>query len=345
MANMTPEMMMLEMLGQMQSVQPVDPATVARELWNPAFVESISKKLAEGKSDETVLVSALASVPIKAAREKLKEFLHKGRNNGPADLGKAETAKTVAAEPTVPQATARRRSGRRKNDEGGFGAAADQAAKANLPRFGIGGGGAKSGQLPFKKEITEFGTDWYDPGSLVVLKTVVTYLERPPEKPVRRQMYQIPANRMTPHMEKRMREKAEKKQADENSYESREAIEKLVRQWTERLSTVAEAPAEPQAAADNSAAADEKPAAAAKTSKSSTDAKTSKAGTSKTPAGRLWPHLRFHSRSHCMPVARLRRNTMCAGRRIWRPASIPQRATRCPSITSVSRDRVISARR
>ncbi len=287
-ANMTPEMMMLEMLGQIQSVQPVDPGTVAHDLWNPAFVESLSKKLTEGKSDETELVGALASLPIKAAREKLKEFLHKERNNGPAELGKAETAKTAVAEPTLPPAAAtmRRRGGRhKKDDEGGFGAAADQTAKSNMPRFGIGGGAPKMGQSQIKKEITEFGTDWYDPGSLVVLKSVVTYQERPPEKkPMRRSMYQIPANRMTPYMEKRLHEKAEKQQALENTYEWRDAIEKSVRLWNERLSTVAEAPAEPQGAADNPSAADEKPAAATKTSKSSTDAKTAKAAISKTPA-------------------------------------------------------------
>jgi hypothetical protein len=288
-ANMTPEMMALEMLGQMQSVQPVDPGTVAHDLWNPAFVESLSKKLTEGKSDETELVSALASLPIKAAREKLKEFLHKERNNGPAELGKAETAKAAVPEPTLPPAAAtmRRRNGRRKkDDEGGFGAAADQTAKSNMPRFGLGGGMPQMGRSQIKKEITEFGADWYDPGSLVVLKTVVTYQERPPEKkPMRRSMYQIPANRMTPYMEKRLREKAEKQQASENTYEWRDAIEKSVRQWNERLSAVAEAPAEPQSAADNSSAADDKPAAATKTSKASTDAKTSKAATSKTPAG------------------------------------------------------------
>ncbi|HEX4072948.1 MAG TPA: hypothetical protein VHX68_17340, partial [Planctomycetaceae bacterium] len=286
-ANMTPEMMMLEMLGQMQSVKPVDPGTVAHDLWNPAFVESLSKKLTEGKSDETELVGALASLPIKAAREKLKEFLHKERNNGPAELGKAESAKTAAAEPTLPPAAAtmRRRGGRhKKDDEGGFGGAAEQTAKSNMPRFGIGGGAPKMGQSQIKKEITEFGTDWYDPGSLVVLKTVVTYQERPPEKPMHRPRYQIPANRMTPYMEKRMREKAEKQQALENTYEWRDAIEKSVRQWNERLSAVAEAPAEPQGAAENSSGADDKPAAATKTSKSSTDAKTAKAAISKTPA-------------------------------------------------------------
>jgi hypothetical protein len=287
-ANITPEMMMLEMFGQMQSVRPVDPGTVAHDLWNPAFVESLSKKLTEGKSDETELVGALASLPIKAAREKLKEFLHKERNNGPAELGKAETAKVAVAEPTLPPAAAtmRRRGGRhKKDDEGGFGAAAEQTAKSNMPRFGIGAGAPKMGQSQIKKEITEFGTDWYDPGSLVVLKSVVTYQERPSEKkPMRRSMYQIPANRLTPHMEKRLHEKAEKQQALENTYEWRDAIEKSVRQWNERLSTVAETPAEPQGAADNASAADDKPAAATKTSKSNTDTKTSKAASSKTPA-------------------------------------------------------------
>ena len=100
MANITPEMMMLEMLGQMQSVQPVDPATVARELWNPAFVESISKKLAEGKSDETVLVSALASCPSRRPAKNSRSFCTKG---GTTDrkIRQGGDRQDSAAEPTV----------------------------------------------------------------------------------------------------------------------------------------------------------------------------------------------------------------------------------------------------
>ena len=45
----------------------------------------------------TAIVSALASLPTKSAREKLKEVLHKDRNKGPQDFGKVETADTAAA--------------------------------------------------------------------------------------------------------------------------------------------------------------------------------------------------------------------------------------------------------
>jgi hypothetical protein len=286
----TPALMMLEMIGQMQNLQPVDPATVAQDLWKPEFVESLSKRLSEGKSDESPVVSALASLPIKAAREKLKEYLHKERNKGPEDLGKAETTKKTAAEPTLPPAANMRRRGgrRRKDDDDGFGTGLERPAKSNLRRFGIGAAAPAFGQSPTKKEITEFDNDWYDPGSLVVLKTVVTYQERPPEKPHHRSTYQISPQRMTPYMEKRMREKVEKQQALESTYEWRDAIEKSVRQWNERLGAVAEAPAEPAGAGDKSSTAEDKPAdSTTKTAKSNSDV-TAKAArsssSSKTPA-------------------------------------------------------------
>ena len=44
-------MMVLEMVGQMQSLQPIDPGLVARELWKPDFVATISQKLADDKAD------------------------------------------------------------------------------------------------------------------------------------------------------------------------------------------------------------------------------------------------------------------------------------------------------
>ncbi|MGA2165472.1 MAG: hypothetical protein ABSH36_13520, partial [Solirubrobacteraceae bacterium] len=35
----TPAMMLLDMLGQMQSLQPIEPGLVAHDLWTPEFVE------------------------------------------------------------------------------------------------------------------------------------------------------------------------------------------------------------------------------------------------------------------------------------------------------------------
>jgi hypothetical protein len=258
-AGSTLAMMTIEIMGKMQSVQPIDAGMAARELWKPDFVEVIAKKLADGKADESVLVSALASLPTKSARDKLKEVLHKDRTKGPQDFGKVEAAKATAgivgaqAAPVMP----RRRAGRRKkDDEGGGGADADQAAKPHGMQFAFGANIA--GQPQSKAQVVEFGKDWFDPGSLVVLKTSVTYEERPPEKKVmRRPMYNL-QTRVTPAMEKRLRAKAEKQKLLESQYEWRDAIEKAVRQWDDRLTAVAEAPSDSQGAAEKSADSDEK---------------------------------------------------------------------------------------
>jgi hypothetical protein len=282
----TPAMMMLEMVSQIQSRQPIDAGLVARELWKPDFVETISKKLADDKGDETELVNALASLPTKSARDKLKDVLHKVRTKGPQDFGKVETVTATAAAPVMPAAAApsRRRMGKhKKDDEGGFGGNADKAEKPRGTRFGLGSNNA--GQPQSKQQVVEFGKDWFDPGSLVVLKTAVPYQERPPEKAVHRPMYQ--PTRVSPAMEKRLRERAEKKKALESTYDWRDAVEKAIRAWDDRLSAVAEAPSEPQGAAENAAGSDEKVAAgAAKTGKTSSGAssKTSPSAATKTPA-------------------------------------------------------------
>ncbi len=57
-------------------------------------------------------------------------------------------------------------------------------------------------------------------------------------------------------------ERAEKQKALESTYEWREAIEKAIRQWDERLSAVAESPSESGGTGDNAANSDEKPKAA-----------------------------------------------------------------------------------
>ena len=237
----TPEVMALEIMGQIQSLQPIDPGLVARDLWQPDFVDAIAKKLSDSKADEAI-ISALASLPTKSAREKLREILHKDRNKGPDDLGKVETVDTAAAAPSAASSAAgtRRRGGKRQNgDDGGF----ENATKAEKPR------GTRTGfnlQLPgkaeAKKELVEFGNDWYDPGSLVVLKTVVPYNERPPEKPTHHSTCQPQRMRMSAAMEKRLHDKAEKQKVLDATYDWRDAIEKSVRQWDDRLAAVAEEP-------------------------------------------------------------------------------------------------------
>jgi hypothetical protein len=281
----TPAMMMLDMVSQIQSRQPIDAGLVARNLWKPDFVETISKKLADDKGDETELVNALASLPTKSARDKLKDVLHKDRTKGPQDLGKVETVTATAAAPVAPAAAAptRHHMGKHKKDEEGAFGGNEVQEKPRGTRFGLGSN--NPGQAQPKQQVVEFGKDWFDPGSLVVLKTAVPYQERPPEKAVHRPMYQ--PTRVSPAMEKRLRERAEKKKALESTYDWRDAVEKAVRAWDDRLSAVAEAPSEPQGAAENSSGSDEKVASgAAKTGKTSSEAssKTSPSAATKTPA-------------------------------------------------------------
>jgi hypothetical protein len=279
-------MMTLEMVGKMQSVQPVDAGIVARELWKPDFVEAIAKKLTDDKADETALVNGLASLPTKSAREKLKVVLHKDRSKGPQDFGKVEAAKAggIIGAQAAPVMTRRRTGKHKKDDEGGFGADADQGAKPRGMQSSFGANIA--GQPQSKPQVVEFGKDWFDPGSLVVLKTAVTYEERPPEKKVmRRPMYNQQA-RVTPAMERRLRAKADKQKLLESQYEWRDAIEKAVRQWDDRLTAVAEAPPESPGAAENSADSDEKVASGAAKTGSKDSSKTSQSAPPKSTSSK-----------------------------------------------------------
>jgi hypothetical protein len=253
------QIMSIEILGEIQKRQPADLGLVAKDLWTPEFVETISKALADNKGDAPRFVNALASVPTKASREKLRELLHKQRTQGPEEFAKMET---VAKEET-PAAPAGGRKGKRDaNPAGG------PTGRRGGSTFAMGGMQNKAKKE--KLEVAEFGTEWYDPGSLVVLKSVVPYAERPPEKPMHRTAYpqQQQNRRMSAAMEKRLQEREEKKKAAEATYDWRDAIEKAVRQWDERLAAVAEEPAN---AGDKPAAEDDKKEAAG--------AKPGKAGT------------------------------------------------------------------
>jgi hypothetical protein len=84
---------------------------------------------------------------------------------------------------------------------------------------------------------------------------------------------------MSALMEKRMQEKADKQKAQEATYEWRDAIEKAIRQWNERLAAVAE---EPPASGDKAAADDDKSDAAAKPAKAGSAAASSSAKTAAT---------------------------------------------------------------
>jgi hypothetical protein len=263
-------MMLLDMLGQMQSLQPIEPGLVAHDLWTPEFVESLAKKLGENSTDSVAAVNALASVPTKLARESLKDVLHKDRTKGPQEFAKMET---VTTDTPAAGASHSRLAGRNKKDDDG----ALGGKNASRPR----GFGMQNRATPqTKQEVVEFGKGWYDPGSLVVLKMVVPYAERPPEKATHRPAYNS-NQRMSAGMEKRMHDKAEKQKAVEASYEWRDAIEKAIRQWDERLAAVAEAPADTAGTGDKPSGDDEKTESGA--------ASTDKAGSSKTSAKKPGP--------------------------------------------------------
>jgi hypothetical protein len=269
----SPEIMQIEIMAELLKRQPVDPGAVAKDLWNPEFVDSVAKDPADSKGDATLTVNSLASLPLKASREKLREFLHRQKTKGPEEFAKMDAA---APAETPAAGNGNRRGGKNKKD-----------AAPMMPRgggFGMGGGSAmRAAAKPERQEVTEFGTNWFDPGALVVLKSTVAYAERPPEKPVRHTMYPQQQRRMTPLMEKRQQEKEAKQKALDAQYDWRDAIEKAVRQWDDRFAAVAE---EPPAAGDKPAADDEKAdAAKAKPQKSgSSSLSKSTAAKTATPA-------------------------------------------------------------
>ncbi len=273
----SPDVMTVEIFGEMQKRQPTDLGLVAKSLWNAEFADSVAKDLADSKGDAAPIINALASLPIKTAREKLKEILHKQKLKGPEELAKMETV--AAAETPAAGAAGNRRGGKNKKDAA--------APTTPSPRGGMRFGMGTPNRLDAKKaEVVEFGTEWYDPGSLVVLKSVVTYNERPPEKPTHHTMrpQQQQQRRLSAAMEKRMQEKAEKQKALDATYDWRDAIEKAIRQWDERMAAVAE---EPPSAGDKSTADDDKSdAAAAKPGKASSSSASSLSTSSatKTPA-------------------------------------------------------------
>jgi hypothetical protein len=250
--NSSPEAMMLEMMGQMISAQPVDPAAVARELWNPEFANSLAEQTSGAKTPAEPL-SGLASLPIDVAREKLKEFLGKEWGKGPKDLGGNMETVIPSATPAAAAKTAtlggRGRNNRRNEDLRPASAVAAGGGGTNRGGFGT----------PLPQQMVAFGTDWFDPGSLVVLKTI-PYEDRPKEKGKRRWVPAQNPARMSERLKKKIAENEEKRKLLEMKYEWRDAVHKVVAQWNERFSAVAEAGSEP-AGSDSAADPDVKPAA------------------------------------------------------------------------------------
>ena len=110
----SPDVMTVEIFGEIQNRQPTDLGLVAKSLWNAEFADSVAKDLADSKGDAAPIINALASLPTKTAREKLKEILHKQRTKGPEELAKMETA--APAETPAAGVAGNRRGGKNKKD-------------------------------------------------------------------------------------------------------------------------------------------------------------------------------------------------------------------------------------
>jgi hypothetical protein len=262
-ANANPVTLILEAREKEIDSKPVDSAAVARELWQNEFVESLSAQLATEKSSPQQVLTAIGSMPLKAARERMRDYL---LQKSPQDIGQLE--KPTPAAPAA----------------GGGGPAAG-LGRGGLGMGGLGmgsGRGAAGGPAALSTPQGPaflVGGDWLDPGTVVVLKSLA-YKDRPKGK--RRPSPPPASGKRSPTAEKRAQELAEKQKMAEAEYEWRDAIERFVSHWDDRLSAVAEK--HEDAASDTDKAADSKDKAAAKgkaDSKKGDQADAAKAGPTK----------------------------------------------------------------
>jgi hypothetical protein len=217
-----PVSVVLDVTEKMINAKPADPAVVARELWQNEFVEVLSTLLSSQKTVSQPTLTAVASIPLKTARERLRDYL---LQKSPRELG-------VQQQP----------------------AAAPGASKGKGLGGGMAGGGRggrSMGGQGAQSPMYAVGADWLDPGALVVLKTL-SYKDRAKTK--HRAPSGGPGTKRSPAAEKRAEEQAEKEKQTETQYEWRDTIEKFVSHWDDRLSAVAAA--SDAAAADKNAAAD-----------------------------------------------------------------------------------------
>jgi len=103
-SQLSPTGMALEITGQMLSLQPIDPNTVARELWKSEFVKSLAEGLTSAKTGKAELVSTLASVPVNSARNELKAYLHQSWQEGTQAFVKSNV-ESASAFPSAAVAT------------------------------------------------------------------------------------------------------------------------------------------------------------------------------------------------------------------------------------------------
>ncbi len=224
----------LESTEKLLNATPADPALVARDLWQSEFIEALSAELARPGTNTEQLLTAVGSIPLKAAHEHLRTYL---LEKAPHELGKPDNpAAHVAAGAGAPK--------------GGMGAPAGGIGgggmrPGGMGRGGIGGGGMRGGAGGTNAPATPgtmyvVGPEWLDPGALVVLKSLI-YKDRPRTRHHTPSPGTSPGGHRSAAAEKKAEEAAEKQRQTDMQYEWRDTIERFVTHWDERLAAVAQA--------------------------------------------------------------------------------------------------------
>jgi hypothetical protein len=252
-ASQDPVAMLLDMQEKMLNAKPVDPAAVARVLWQPQFVEALAAQLSTVAGSPEQLLTALGSIPLKPARERLRDYL---KDKNPQELGKAERAAVAIPAPGNAASMFGKGRGGNRNAGGGPGAGRSMASVPQGPVFVI-------------------GTEWLDPGAVTVLKSL-SYKDRPKNK--RKATPNNPGGKRSALAEKRAEERMEKEKLAESQYEWRDAIERFVRRWDDRLSAVAEKRESPDAETETAKEPGVKKEKSAAKSRTGGSAKGSKSG-------------------------------------------------------------------
>jgi hypothetical protein len=244
------------------SAMPADSALVARTLWQTSVVEELAAQLATDKMNLELPLEGLGSIPLKAARERMRDYL---LQKLPRELGKVETAKSPSMEsgPAMGRGGGGGGRGRRGGEQGGMGGRSQTGAPQS-PAFVV-------------------GADWLDPGTVLVLKSL-PYKDRPKTRHKAPTPPSMAGGKHNPAAEKKAEELAEKQRQTEMQYEWRDTLERFVSHWDDRLGAVAakhegaekggDTDADPKEKADKSA---DKKAGGTKASKR-TDSDSKKSG-------------------------------------------------------------------
>ncbi len=254
--------------GSRSGGTPSDGGDLTKTLWSAEFATSLSKQVADEKSDRARLLGFLASIPSQAGRSELKKYLEGHWSEGPADLAGA----TKTSSPGVDSPFG-----------GNPGALAGKPGGTN--QIGLGRRGKEDDDqpppqaaavpdIPARPEIriSNFGENWFDPGALVVLKSF-PYQERPQEKPNRR-LNTLPPNafsgagnpaaagnaKLSPAAQRREDARLAREKLLEARYDWRDAIIRYVQLQNERFAANGKEPAEStESTAEEPAEIDVKP--------------------------------------------------------------------------------------